>query len=175
VELFRIGANTLNPPPRVLKPRGSELHFSLLACPRQDTAVRPCKSSGNINQSIEPSLPRTLQHQSHTGASPEAVTSRQNSFRDVFQVTRETALYGFARTSDWNRCNKSSSDLRGWRFLMWGRALERQYPHNGPVISRTARIQHRCALGDCGFEKKWEKKSSVGDFGNGSRTLKRQS
>jgi hypothetical protein len=71
----------------------------------------------SINQSIQPSVPPTLQCQSHPGVSPEAVTSGQHSLRAVLSVTRETAFYGSARTSGLNRCDNSSSDSRGCRFL----------------------------------------------------------
>jgi hypothetical protein len=74
----------------------------------------------SVPQSINQSYLRyhkTLQRQSHTGATPEAFSSGQNSVRSVLSVTRETAFYGSARTSGLNLSDKSSSDYRGWRFL----------------------------------------------------------
>jgi hypothetical protein len=138
-KLGYIRAKFLQSRSSVQKPRNSGLHFSLWPCPQEDTVLRPCKPSQitipSINQSINPTFGTTNTSVSvslwgFTGSRHKRATFTPR----CLSVTRETAFYGSGRTSGLNRCDNSSSDSRGCRFLIKGGALERQYPHNGPVI-----------------------------------------
>ena len=56
---------------------------------------------------------------------------------------------------------------------MWGRTLERKFPHTEPVASRTARIQHWYVLCYFGLEKLKKKKAMLVTSTKGRRLLEK--